>query len=446
MNALEKAQALFEELESLRPLSTEDEQRIMQKFRLDWNYHSNHLEGNQLTFGETKALILFNVTAQGKPLKDHIEMTGHNEAIEWIMDVIKEGRPMTENFIRHLHQLLLKEPYKVDAITPDGQPTKKLVKVGEYKSTPNHVKTNTGEIFRFASPEETPGKMYDLLEWYRAKKDTQEKNPIFLAAEFHYKFIRIHPFDDGNGRLARILMNFILMSFRFPPVVIKTEDKENYFAVLRLADAGQFDPFVAYIAENLTRSLELMIKGARGESVEEPDDLEKEIILLQNRLNEVAPQVQIIKTRESVSAFLTRNFKRVFDSFHKRNQLFDKLYFKRDYFLHIGERQAKYPDHKTPPLNNRFGVNEDLDSFVIVSYHHIFKTIGLENLTFEGRLDFKFKETLVECHSNFPQDHKLIIKKYYDEDLSDDEIDRLVRPIIREHKQKIEESIDKKRT
>ena len=213
MNALENAQALFEELESLRPLSKEDEQRIMQKFRLDWNYHSNHLEGNQLTYGETKALILFNITAQGKPLKDHIEMTGHNEAIEWIIDVIKEGRPMTENFIKQLHELLLKEPYEVEAITPDGRSTKKLIKVGDYKSTPNHVKTNTGEIFRFASPEETPGKMYDLLEWYRAEKDKDEKNPIILATEFHYKFIRIHPFDDGNGRLARILMNSFLCPF-----------------------------------------------------------------------------------------------------------------------------------------------------------------------------------------------------------------------------------------
>jgi Fic family protein len=116
MTHLEKAFQLKKELDSLRPLSADDEQRIMQKFRLDWNYHSNHLEGNALTYGETKALILFGITAQGKPLQDHIEMTGHNEAVKWIEDIVKQNRPLTENFIRELHQLILKEPYEVDEI------------------------------------------------------------------------------------------------------------------------------------------------------------------------------------------------------------------------------------------------------------------------------------------------------------------------------------------
>ena len=120
MKNTEKAIKLKSDLDTLRPLSKEDELRIMQKFRLDWNYHSNHIEGNSLTYGETKALILFGITAQGKPLKDHFEMSGHDEAVKWILDIIKEERPLTENFIRELHKLILKEPYEVDAITPDG--------------------------------------------------------------------------------------------------------------------------------------------------------------------------------------------------------------------------------------------------------------------------------------------------------------------------------------
>ena len=89
-------------LDNLRPMNSEQEARIMQKFRLDWNYHSNHLEGNTLTYGETKALVLFGITAQGKPLKDHFEITGHNEAINWIIDVVKGDYPLTKNFIREL--------------------------------------------------------------------------------------------------------------------------------------------------------------------------------------------------------------------------------------------------------------------------------------------------------------------------------------------------------
>lgn len=284
MEEVIKAIELKQELDNLRPIDNEKETIIMQKFRLDWNYHSNHLEGNSLTYGETKALILFNITAQGKPLKDHFEITGHNEAINWVIDLVNGKRPLTENFIRELHTLLLKESYEVDAITPDGKPTKKRVKVGSYKTTENHVKTKTGEIFRFATPEETPAKMTDLMNWFNEKRNDKNVNPILLAAEFHYRFIRIHPFDDGNGRTARILMNFILMQFGYPPAIIKTEDKANYFAVLQFADAGEIKPFINYIAKNLNHSLEIMIAGAKGKNIEAIDDVELQIKKLEKKL------------------------------------------------------------------------------------------------------------------------------------------------------------------
>lgn len=269
MEILKQAEQLKAELDSLRPLDAEAEARIMQKFRLDWNYHSNNLEGNSLTYGETKALILFGITAQGKPLKDHFEITGHNDAINWVVDLVKGETELTEVFIRELHTLLLKESSYKEAQTPDGKPTRRKIEVGKYKTQPNHVITVTGETFYFATPEETPAKMQELIEWFRIEKAKPEVNTIILSALFHYKFIRIHPFDDGNGRVARILMNFILMQFGYPPVIIKTEDKVNYFRVLRLADADQLNPFIDYIANNLISSLEIMISGARGGIAEE---------------------------------------------------------------------------------------------------------------------------------------------------------------------------------
>ena len=277
---------LKSELDELRPISSELELKIMQQFRLDWNFHSNHIEGNTLTFGETKALILFNITAQGKPLKDHLEITGHNQVLKTIEDLVKTDFPLTENFIRELHTILLKSSYEVDAITPDGQPSKKKIEIGRYKTTPNHVITKTGEIFRFASPEETPAKMHDLLDWYSKKLITPDLNPIFLAAEFHYSFIRIHPFDDGNRRIARILMNFILMKYGFPPVIIRTEDKINYFSALQQVDSdtSKIEIFIEYIAENLVKSLELMINGAKGNIIEEQDTINKEILILEEKL------------------------------------------------------------------------------------------------------------------------------------------------------------------
>jgi Fic family protein len=178
-----------------------------------------------------------------------------------------------------LHEIILKKPYKVDAITPDGKPTKKMIKVGQYKTTPNHVKTVTGEIFRFASPEETSAKMHDLMTWYNDNINKKDINPILFATEFHYKFIRIHPFDDGNGRIARLLMNFLLMQKGYPPAIIKTEDKNNYFSALQQADSGQLEFFFNYISEQVIHSLEIMIKGAKGESIDDPEDIDKEIEL-----------------------------------------------------------------------------------------------------------------------------------------------------------------------
>ena len=157
--------------------------------------------------------------------------------------------------------------------------------VQENKTTPNHVQTITGEIFYFATPEETPAKMHDLVNWYNEKTIEKNANPLLIAAEFHYKFIRIHPFDDGNGRTARILMNFILMKFGYPPVIIKTEDKANYFAALQMADAGNIEVFINYIAQNLKRSLEIMIAGAKGEEIEEDEnDVAKKIKTLEEKL------------------------------------------------------------------------------------------------------------------------------------------------------------------
>ncbi len=301
---LKRATQLKAELDTYRPLSKEVEQRVMQKFRLDWNYHSANIEGNKLNFGETKALIMFGMTAQAKPLKDHLEMTGHDEAIKWLVEDIKQGRALTEKFIRELHVMILKEPFEAKAVTADGQSTTRTIAVGQYKTAPNHVVTKTGEIFHFASPEETPVKMRELLQWYNDNMDKEELHPVLFATEFHYRFISIHPFDDGNGRLARLLMNFILMQKGFPPAIVKTEDKENYMAALQQADAGELAYFFNYICEQVNRSLDLMIRGAKGKSIEEEDDLDKKLALLRQDIEKEDSENEI---KESLSIEAVKN-------------------------------------------------------------------------------------------------------------------------------------------
>ena len=277
---LEQAKEMKSQLDVMRPISPENEKRIFDKFRLDWNYHSNHIEGNSLTYWETKMLLFHGITSWWKPLRDSLEMQWHNEALKWILDVVNWEYPLTETFIRELNEKILWEPYEIDAITPNGKSTRRLITPGKYKTDPNHVLTKTGEIFRFSEPFEVSAKMHDLIDWYRDEKDKNELNPIFLATEFHYRFIRIHPFDDWNGRTARILMNFILMQLWYPPAIIKTEEKDSYYSVLRLADSGDLSWFLEYIAREVIRSLEIMIRWISGESIEDEDDIDKEIRLL----------------------------------------------------------------------------------------------------------------------------------------------------------------------
>jgi Fic family protein len=275
------------QLDALRPLDREQEDRVMQKFRLWWTYHSNAIEGNVLTQGETEMFLLEGLTAKGKPLKDHLDLRGHSNAINYLLAFIREREVLTEAAIRKLHEVLLVEPYRVQAVTPDGQPTTKAVALGEYKSQPNHVRTPTGEIHYYASPAETPAKMQELMDWYRDETTKHTAPSVEIAARYHHRFTAIHPFDDGNGRMSRLLMNLMLMQEGYPPVVIRLSERDQYLAALRRADAGEVDDFLTFIAEHVLSSLDLYLRAAKGEEIHEPTDLEKEIALLKLELKHV---------------------------------------------------------------------------------------------------------------------------------------------------------------
>ncbi|HEV7347877.1 Fic family protein [Telluribacter sp.] len=436
MTQVEKALVLKEELDSLRPLSREQELRIMQKFRLDWNYHSNHLEGNSLTYGETKALLLHGITAQGKPLKDHLEMEGHNEAIEWVMERVKGEYPLTESFIRELHQLLLKQPYWVDAMTPEGAPTRKKVEVGKYKSLPNHVQTSTGEMFYFATPEETPAQMDDLMKWYRKKTASDEVNPVLLAAEFHYRFIRIHPFDDGNGRTARILMNFILMKYGFPPVIIKTEEKSNYLSALRQADAGIIEPFITYIATNLVQSLDLMIRGAKGESIEEPEDFDKELALLEQRLKKGKQEVE--KTVEVVQELYEKSIIPLFQRFMEEGKKFERFYVQPRHYLSLNSSDYASDNIYTaiPAIKSR--ITEKSTQFGMLYSYRVFANSEYGNFNHNAKIDVMLGDS---TYFVLLDDKTAKLERPYGEQLTEEEINELVRAEMKRHKEFIEKKI-----
>ena len=294
---MNKIEQLYAEWQSLQPLKDEYQQRLNRKFMLEFNYNSNHLEGNTLTYGQTELLLLFGKVTEAANMKDLEEMKASNVGLNMMKEQALSEYPLTETFIRQLHKTLLREDYTVYRQLPGGQQTSYVVHAGVYKTRPNSVRTITGELFEYASPEETPALMTDLISWYREAEKSGQYSPAELCALFHYRYIRIHPFEDGNGRIARLLMNFILLRHHYPMIVVKSADKENYLRALSQCDgftgtapsAGahaelkDIQPFVAYIEKCMERALNTCIKAAKGLSIEEDDDFTKALKILERQ-------------------------------------------------------------------------------------------------------------------------------------------------------------------
>ena len=302
MNPLEAIDGLKEELDRLRPMPPTVIAQVEQKLRLEANYHSNAIEGNTLSMGETRSLILHGLTAHGKPMRDHLDIEGHDAAVKVIEDAVQNDYRLNEVFIRNLHKLLLKEPYEADAVTQDGRRVKRTITIGNYKTTPNNVRTSTGETYYFTPPEQVKPAMSDLIDWYRAQEQEAE-HPIIIAATFHYRFVRIHPFDDGNGRMARLLMNMILIKHGYTVALVRIDGREEYIDKLEQVDRTEnLTDFTHYIARCCEYSLNLHLKAARGESIEEVDDIDREIALFRRSLSSASGET--ISARDHIESVL----------------------------------------------------------------------------------------------------------------------------------------------
>ncbi len=295
-NIIDEIDLLKAELDALRPLPSDVVGRIEQKLRIESNYHSNAIEGNSLTLGETRSLILHGLTAHGKPMRDHLDIEGHDEAVKAIEDAIKRNESLNQVFIRNLHRVLLKEPYEIDAITPDGQPTKRLITIGQYKTQPNNVETSTGETYYYTPPDQVKPEMTDLIDWYRRAENASE-HPIFIAATFHYRFVRIHPFDDGNGRMARLLMNMILIKHGYTVAIFPIQERNRYIDSLEKADKSEdLADFISYVTGCCEYTLGLHLRAARGEDIEDVEDIDKEIALFKRSIQ--SGTGELIQARE----------------------------------------------------------------------------------------------------------------------------------------------------
>jgi Fic family protein len=232
-----------QKLNKLRPLSKSLVNRLREQIIIEWTYNSNAIEGTSLSLRETELIIEHGLTIKGKPLKEHFEAINHKDAILFLEDLIKKGKfTLNQLLIRQIHKLILKEIDNENA--------------GRYREVDVKI---TGSKFIPPSEAIVSAKMREFEKWLRAKKS--KKFLIDYASLAHFKLVDIHPFIDGNGRTARLVMNLILMNKGFPPTVILKTDRQKYYQTLDLAHKGRLGPFINFIGRNIDRSLIWYLDG-----------------------------------------------------------------------------------------------------------------------------------------------------------------------------------------
>lgn len=241
-NFFNEVDFLNNKLNSKRPLPTSSLNSLKEAINLEWTYNSNGIEGNTLTLRETQ-IVLEGITIGGKSVKEHLEVINHEQAILYLNELVKDKEAITEWNIKSIHQLILKE---IDNENAGKYRSEKVFIKGASHIPPDYLKV--------------PELMEKLILNYREWK---KFHPIIRAALLHGELVKIHPFIDGNGRTSRLVMNLSLMSNGFLPVIIKKEDRLEYYNSLDKAHiTGDYTDFVKLVnnleIEMLNKYLELL--------------------------------------------------------------------------------------------------------------------------------------------------------------------------------------------
>ena len=230
---------LKEQLTHSRPLSPAEVDALREMFIVEHTYNSNAIEGNTLTLQET-AMVLQGITIDRKPLKDHLEVVGYKEAFEYVEQLAKEQKPMTEYEIRAIHSLVLADR-KEDR--------------GQWRRVPVR-------IFGAVTTPVQPYQIEPMVGALLADMDTvyRKLHVIERVAMFHLRFESIHPFIDGNGRTGRLLMNLQLIKAGYPPINVKFTDRRRYYEAFNsYATTDSPETMVTLIAEYLKERLQSML-------------------------------------------------------------------------------------------------------------------------------------------------------------------------------------------
>jgi len=230
-----KIDSMKKRIDDLRPLSTNSVKSLREKLIVDWTYNSNAIEGNTLTLSETK-VVLEGITIGGKSVTEHLEAINHKEAIEYLETIIKEKRDLTEWILKNIHQLILKD---IDDHNAGKYRNENVTISGAGHIPPNHMIIS--ELVQ------------KLFAEY--KSEWNDYHVVIKACLLHGEFVKIHPFIDGNGRTARLILNFELMKYGYTPIVITKEKRAEYYEALDIAHTTlDYSKFIQLISDFLIDS------------------------------------------------------------------------------------------------------------------------------------------------------------------------------------------------
>ena len=240
-NFFEKIDEKKKILDSKRPLPKETLKSLEENFKLELTYNSNAIEGNTLTLKETK-VVLEGITIGGKTIREHVEAINHKEAIEFLESLVQEKGELTEFDIKNIHQIVLKE---IDNDNAGKYRTQNVIIAGAKHIPPESIIV--------------PELMEKLI--YRYDNWKEKYHPIVVAALLHAEFVKIHPFIDGNGRTARLLMNFEAMKNGYTPIIIKASKRHEYYEALdKGAMSKDYTDFIKIVAKEEENMLDLYLK------------------------------------------------------------------------------------------------------------------------------------------------------------------------------------------
>ena len=224
-------------LDQSRPLPKHTLKSLRENMLVEWTYNSNAIEGNTLTISETK-VVLEGITIGGKSIREHLEVINHKDAILFLEELVKNNELLTEWNIKNIHRLVLKN---IDDGNAGAYRTENVIISGAKHRPPEHYLIKE--------------QMEQLVE--KCNGPWQKLHPIERATLLHGEFVKIHPFVDGNGRTARLLLNFELMKKGYPPMIIKKEMRPQYYDALDLAHTtGGYGDFIKLVAGCVEVSLD----------------------------------------------------------------------------------------------------------------------------------------------------------------------------------------------